>query len=204
MNKFVKGSLIFLSGVGCGTVAAYYVANKYLKKSFNEELELVREHYRNRFPRLEKADIPVKTEKDKNNIETEPVQHEVHNVEPNVVLRVSNEQYDYTKHSKKKEDNVGQSDSDVDELYHEISSDEAGSDDWDQEYLTYYANSGDLVETLTGDIVSPCDVLGPKAYDILSDRPEEDTFYWQNNVLGIEYEIDCVNDVYISKEIEND
>ena len=203
MNKFVKGSLIFLSGVGCGTVATYYVANKYLKKSFNAELELVREHYRNRFPRLEKTDIPVKTEKD-NNIETEPGQHEVRNIEPNVVLRVSNEQHDYTKHSKKKEDNVEQSDSDIDELYHEVSRDEAGSDEWDREYLTYYANSRDLVETLTGDIISAYDVLGPKAYGVLDDRPDEDTFYWQNKVLGIEYEIDCVNDVYISKEIEND
>ena len=209
MNKFIKGSFIFLTGVVSGALTSYIITKKIIEKSKDEEIELLRAYYKNRFPdeptikSVEMAE-GTKTVKDE---DIEPKQ--VREIEPGVVLRVSNEQYNYTKqYNKKKEEKSAEqytaNHAKPEDLYYEIDSNNAGMEEWDQEYLTYYANSGDLVETMTGDILSIHDVLGPNADNILNDRPDEDTFYFRNALLGIEYEIDCVNEAYISKEIEND
>ena len=205
MNKFVKGSLIFLSGAGLGSVVTYFVTKRIVENDKNNEIEILRNHYRDRF----KDYFDSKYERKPIEKEEKPVdipKKEIRTVEPNVVLRVSNEQVDYTKAFKKekKAEEKKEEKSEEPEYYYEIETDDIGSTGNDSEYLTYYANSGDLVDTMTGDIVSIADALGPDGNDVLDDRPDEDTFYWRNDLLGLDYEIDCVNEAYISHEIEND
>lgn len=206
MNKFIKGSLIFLSGAGVGSVITYFVTKRIVEKDKNNEIEIIRNHYKDRFRDYIDSKYEHKPIKMKEDKPVDIPKKEVRAVEPNVVLRVSNEQIDYTKAFKKEQkvEEKKEEKSEEPEYYYEIETDDVGGTGNDSEYLTYYTGSGDLVETMTGDIVSIVDALGPDGNDVLDDRPDEDTFYWRNDLLGLDYEIDCVNEAYISHEIEND
>jgi hypothetical protein len=184
MNNTLSSILIFAVGAAIGSAVTWkLIKDKYVKIA-DEEIESMREYYKNKYDKNE-GDADVKPAEDSKKIQegTTTPEGEVFNVREYAALLAEKK---YNIYSNKK---AGEDADSEDELKpYVITPDEYGEKDYDLVTLTYFED-GVLLEDTTDEVIENVDdVIGEDSLERFGEYAD-DSLFVRNERLETDYEI---------------
>jgi hypothetical protein len=209
-----KYVLAFVTGAAAGAGGMYLYLKKDMEKKLNDEIAEVRRYYSERytkkFSRFKDLDEPTKySDKPKE----EPVKKSgIRTIDPVQVERaaykLNKDRISYSGYGKKKpeaepetptpetaEEDVAETTGDKPVKY-PIDSSEVGATGYDIDQLTYYAVTDDLINDYSGNAVDLDEELGSEAEKYIENTDVGCAFFWRNEKLKTDYEIEIVGEAY--------
>lgn len=189
MSK-LKTILVFTAGLICGGVGAYIAAKSQYERILKDEIDSVKETYKNRQPLVVKE---VEEEHDEDVIEDaieenndEAQVTEQDKKDYNSILKESG-YVNYTKYMNGEEENKETMVYDKNDTPYVIEPEEFGEDGFDTQTLTYYAD-GVLVDDLDDVVEDPDVVVGLENLKIFEEFGASSVTV-RNDIFKVDYEI---------------
>ena len=183
----IKEVMLFIAGLGIGSVGTYFVVKKHYEDFMDEEIESVKEYYKDNIMEIaerEFGESAVNPEKE------EPVEEKEN--EPNYQKIIKKLNYgDYSK----KDDKVVESHTDVAPEVTEkkgtyvIGPDEFANDEqYDKITLTYFSEDGVFMSIEEEVVPEGMQIIGEENLDHIGEI-EENVVYVRNEGLNADYEV---------------
>lgn len=198
MNRSLKNTLIFLSGVGTGAVTAILALKSHYNKIADKEVEEIHGYYEKKLDELKMIQDEINLTKDIDESEEKVVEDiseedELAEYEYMVDKLKYNRVSSKGKKSKKKEEKVVEEPPiNVNEpkiiSYNEYSNDLK----YEKVIVSYFEEDGVLMlddESIFEDGLNALGSLNLEQFGMTEDDPEPDTIYIRNELLGTDYEV---------------
>lgn len=185
MSK-LKTILVFTAGLICGGVGAYIAAKSQYERILKDEIDSVKETYKNRQPLVVKE---VEEEHDEDTTEENNDESQVTEQDKkdyNSILKESG-YVNYTKYMNGEEENKETMVYDKNDIPYVIEPEEFGEDGFDTQTLTYYAD-GVLVDDLDDVVEDPDVVVGLENLKIFEEFGASSVTV-RNDIFKVDYEI---------------
>ena len=189
MSK-LKTILVFTAGLICGGAGAYIAAKSQYERILKDEIDSVKETYKNRQPLVVKE---VEEEHDEDTIEDaieenndEAQVTEQDKKDYNSILKESG-YVNYTKYMNGEEENKETMVYDKNDIPYVIEPEEFGEDGFDTQTLTYYAD-GVLVDDLDDVVEDPDVVVGLENLKVFEEFGASSVLV-RNDIFKVDYEI---------------
>lgn len=185
MSK-LKTILVFTAGLICGGVGAYIAAKSQYERILKDEIDSVKETYKNRQPLVVKE---VEEEHDEDAIEENNDEAQVTEQDKkdyNSILKESG-YVNYTKYMNGEEENKETMVYDKNDIPYVIEPEEFGEDGFDTQTLTYYAD-GVLVDDLDDVVEDPDVVVGLENLKVFEEFGASSVLV-RNDIFKVDYEI---------------
>lgn len=185
MSK-LKTILVFTAGLICGGAGAYIATKTQYERILEDEINSVKETYKNRQP------LVVKEVEEEHNEETtegnndEPQITEQDKKDYNSILKESG-YVNYTKYMNGEEENKETMVDDRSDIPYVIEPEEFGEDGFDTQTLTYYAD-GVLVDDLDDIVEDPDTVIGLENLKVFEEFGASSVIV-RNDIFKVDYEI---------------
>lgn len=185
MSK-LKTILVFTAGLICGGAGAYITTKTQYERILEDEINSVKEIYKNRQP------LVVKEVEEEHNEETtegdndEPQITEQDRKDYNSILKESG-YVNYTKYMNGEEENKETMVDDRRDIPYVIEPEEFGEDGFDTQTLTYYAD-GVLVDDLDDIVEDPDVVIGLENLKVFEEFGASSVIV-RNDIFKVDYEI---------------
>lgn len=189
MSK-LKTILVFTAGLICGGAGVYIAAKSQYERILKDEIDSVKETYKNRQPLVVKE---VEEEHDEDTIEDaieenndEAQVTEQDKKDYNSILKESG-YVNYTKYMNGEEENKETMVYDKNDIPYVIEPEEFGEDGFDTQTLTYYAD-GVLVDDLDDVVEDPDVVVGLENLKVFEEFGASSVLV-RNDIFKVDYEI---------------
>lgn len=194
----IKEVMLFIAGLGIGSVGTYFVVKKHYEDFMDEEIESVKEYYKDNIMEIaerEFGESAVNPEKE------EPVEEKEN--EPNYQKIIKKLNYgDYSK----KDDKVVESHTNAEPAVAEkkgpyvIGPDDFANDEqYDKITLTYFSDDGVFVSIEEEVVPEGMQVIGEENLDHIGEI-EENVVYIRNEGLNADYEVILEERAYSDSE----
>lgn len=185
MSK-LKTILVFTAGLICGGAGVYIAAKSQYERILKDEIDSVKETYKNRQPLVVKE---VEEEHDEDAIEENNDEAQVTEQDKkdyNSILKESG-YVNYTKYMNGEEENKETMVYDKNDIPYVIEPEEFGEDGFDTQTLTYYAD-GVLVDDLDDVVEDPDVVVGLENLKVFEEFGASSVLV-RNDIFKVDYEI---------------